>query len=154
VSVGTHASIGVGVSTLLDRSFSTTLTSGQRLGPDSVTFKENVRSLGAINDIRLGGSWAFSGQFAIGLGAHVFTGENRMTLERVFPDTQAIGTLTDSVTLSFSGTGLSAGALWRPSRVVALAFSGRVGGTIHSHRNDSTITTASVPNRFGGSVRF
>jgi len=52
--IGSRATIAVSVSTLLDRSWQTTTTRDEFVGADKTTLTENVRSLGAIDDVRLG----------------------------------------------------------------------------------------------------
>jgi hypothetical protein len=154
IGLGDRTTLGIGASTFLDRSFESSFQGGQRLGPDSVNFTQTYRSRGAINDVRLAGSYSISRQLSVGLGAHVLTGENRVGISRVFADTNRIGTLADTLTFAYTGTAVSGGLTWRPARQFALAASGRVGGTIRSHVSDTTIASASVPNRVGVGFRL
>lgn len=154
LSLGERTTIGLGASTFLDRSFESSYQSGQRLGPDSVTFTQNYRSRGAINDVRVAGSFTVSSKLFVGLGAHVLTGENRVGISRIFADTNKIGTLADTLTFAYTGSAVSAGLLWRPARQLSLAASGRMGGTIRSRVNDTTVAAAKVPNRIGAGLRL
>ena len=60
VPIGSRGSIGVSVSTLLDRSTTTLTSHDQLVAGQVVTITESTRALGAINDIRLAGAWGFS----------------------------------------------------------------------------------------------
>src|SRR5258708_40010873 len=75
--IGSRATIAVSVSTLLDRSWQTTTTRDEFVGADKTTLTENVRSLGAIDDVRLAASWVPNEFVQFGVGGHVFTGQNR-----------------------------------------------------------------------------
>jgi hypothetical protein len=153
-NIGERGMIALGASTLLDRSSETLVTSGQQLGNDSVTFTERFRALGSITDLRLAGAWALSSRFAIGVAGHVYVGQNRLSVRREFPDTQEIGTLDETRDLSFTGSGVSAGLQWRPSRLFAIAASGRVGGGLRARSNDTTVAEGAAPDRFGAGIRW
>src|SRR6185503_13754267 len=58
VPVGARGMIGVSFSTLLDRTWGTEARDKQVFGSDSVAFTERFRSEGALNDVRVAGSWA------------------------------------------------------------------------------------------------
>ena len=152
--VGQRAVIGVSSSTFLDRTWATTFESGTRIGADSVTFTQSSRVNGAINDIRLAGSWRFGERVSVGAALHRLAGENRMAISRVFPDTQQFGTISENFTLSYTGAAYSAGAIWRVTPQIGIGASARVGGDIEASRGDTVISTGSVPARFGFGVRL
>jgi hypothetical protein len=154
VPVGSRGMLGVSFSTLLDRTWGTESRDKQLFGADSVAFTERFRSEGALNDVRLAGSWAISNSLTVGLGVHLFPGENRLTISRVFDDSLVFAPLRDSANVNFFGTGYSAGLLWRPVRSVTVGASGRVGGTLKLREADSVRTTADVPSRYGVGVRW
>jgi hypothetical protein len=124
------------------------------LGSEIVGFDETVESNGAINDLRLAGAYSVTTAFSIGVGIHAFTGENRMSLVRQFDDTVRYGTLVRRLTIGYSGTGLSAGATWRPHRTFAVAASMRHGGQLDLRIDNVRESSARVPSRFGAAVRF
>jgi hypothetical protein len=146
--------IGLSASTLLDRTWATSLNSGQRIGEDSVTFTEHFKSDGGINDLRLAGSWAFSNQLTVGAGVHLFTGENRLAVSRVYSDTNTVAPIDTTQALSFIGTGFSGGVIWRPVRSLGLAASGRIGGTLKVQVADTVLREAKAPARMGFGMRF
>jgi hypothetical protein len=154
IPVGSRNVLSVSATSLLDRSWGTVRRSGQRLGADSVMFTENMRSTGGITDIRFAGAHAFSARFAVGIGLHALGGENRLSLTRTYDDTAKFGTVQRSLRLGFQGTGLSAGAVWRPVRALAVAASAAQGGKLEMRLADTVIASAHGPSRLGAGVRF
>lgn len=147
--------LGASAHSLLDRTWSTRVRSGQRLGPDSVLFTETNRSSGAINESRLSLAFApHNGKVSFGASINLITGENRLTLRREFDDSLRYGTLARSLTLAYSGTGVSAGVLLTPVPWFSLAASARKGGNISLRVEDTLRTEASVPDRLGLAARF
>lgn len=152
--VGSRLVIGASSNSFLDRSFATRVRSGERLGNDSVQYTETFNSSGAIGDTRLGASFILNRFVVVGVGLHLFTGENRLELERVFDDSTAFGTLSRSLTLAYTGTGASAGILLTPTRGVTIGASMRQGGTMRLRVVDTLRTEANVPNRYGVGARL
>ncbi|HEX4932509.1 MAG TPA: hypothetical protein VFV33_04965, partial [Gemmatimonadaceae bacterium] len=108
-AVGQRWAIGVSHHAFLDRSWATRVRSGQRLGDDSVSFLESFSSQGGIGENRLAVSYALHPRFVLGAGLHLFSGENRIKLRRQFDDSVRYGSLNRDLTLSYTGTGASAG---------------------------------------------
>lgn len=154
IPIGSRASAGLSVSTYLDRSSATTSTREARISDQDVTVFEAVRMLGAINDVRLAFGWGASRKLQIGAGAHVFTGQNRVFFSQTFPDSLKFTPVVQSTTLGFTGFGVSAGAIVRPSPVLALALSGRKGGGLRAKVNDSTVSEANVPDRYSAGLSY
>lgn len=149
--------LGVSTSTFLDRTWATQASGVFYNSPtDSVRYVTEVRSQGAISDIRLGGGFAVTPDLRVGLGAHVLSGSNRRTNES--NPTSATDTLiarySSQQRISYTGTALSGGIGWRLGGVLDVAASGRVGGTMRSYRNDTTLSRATVPARGGFSLRY
>lgn len=146
--------IGLSASTFLDRTYSTKTQSQQVFGIDTVRYTETVLSSGAINDLRLAGAYVLNSNLAVGVGLHVYAGENRFAVTREFPDSAVYGTLRSGAVLEFTGTGVSGGIQWRPVRTLAIAASARMGGNLEARIGDSVVTRASVPDRYGVGIRF
>ncbi|HET7583379.1 MAG TPA: hypothetical protein VFK13_00595 [Gemmatimonadaceae bacterium] len=151
--IGTHGVIGLALSTFLDRTWGTEVSGSELVGGDQVDFDESLTSKGAISDIRLGAAWSIGPNVSVGVGGHLLTGENRVRSQRVF-STPGFSTLTQEQRVSYSGTALSGGALVRISRLLAVALTGRLGGSLSAFRNDSTVGRADVPDSYGGSVEY
>jgi hypothetical protein len=153
VNVGDRVVVGLSTSTLLDRTWETSRIGYTHSGADSAQFVEDFTSSGAINDIRLGVAFAITPSLWVGAGGHVFSGDDRLKIRRVSADTTFTPFLEQS-RLSYSGTGLSGGVTWRPAPALVLGASGRVGGHIETFRNDTILTRATVPSRWGVGASF
>ncbi|HET7623109.1 MAG TPA: hypothetical protein VFK39_14485 [Gemmatimonadaceae bacterium] len=153
VNAGDRVVIGLSTSTLLDRTWETSRTGYTHSGSDSVQFLEDFASAGAINDIRLGVAFAITPSLWIGAGGHIFSGDDRLKIRRVSTETTSTPFVQQS-RLSYSGTGLSGGVTWRPMPGLTLGASGRVGGDIKTFRNDTSLTRATVPSRWGVGASF
>lgn len=152
--VGSRWVVGLSNHAFLDRSWATKVRSGQRLGDDSVSFTETFNSRGGIGENRVGVSYQVHPRVILGAGLHLFTGENRINLRRQFDDSVRYGSLNRDITLSYTGTGGSAGVILNPIRGVSLAGSYRYGGTMRLRVVDTLRTEAKVPSRLGVAVRL
>ncbi len=152
--MGTDWTLGLSASTFLDRSSETSLVRRQLVGIDSVNVTEHNRVLGAINDVRLALAWAGSPIFRIGIGAHVFTGSNRINFSQLFPDSTKYISTAQSGRLSFSGYAGSVGIEYHPSPVIGFALSGRKGGDLRAQSGDTAIGSARLPDHYSASVLY
>jgi hypothetical protein len=149
--VGGRLGLGLSVSTFLDRSWAT-----QSLGTvegSTVTFRETLESRGAINDVRAAAAWRLGPRLAVGGAAHVFTGENMLDVGRIYDDSAFVG-FRQSSRLDYLGTALSGGVVVSPSRTIAVALSGRLGGPLRARSNRETIAEGDVPARGAASLRY
>ena len=154
VPVGPRGMIGLSFSTMLDRTWGTEIRSTQVFGADSAAYVERFSSAGALNDIRAAGSWALRDNLILGVGIHMFPGENRLRIERLYDDSLSFAPLRDSSNVNFFGTGVSGGVMWRPSRALTVGASGRFGGTLKLWEGDSVRSKADAPSRYGAAVRY
>jgi hypothetical protein len=146
--------VGLSFSTMLDRTWGTEIRGQQVFGADSAAYVERFSSTGALNDIRAAGSWALRDNLIIGVGIHMFPGENRLGIERLYDDSLSFAPLRDSSNVNFFGTGVSGGVMWRPSRALTVGASGRFGGTLKLWEGDSLRNKADAPSRYGAAVRY
>jgi hypothetical protein len=153
VTAGRRIVIGLSTSTLLDRTWETSRIGYTPSGADSAQFVEDFTSSGAINDIRLAVAYSITPSLWVGVGGHIFSGDDRLSIQRVSADT-TFTPFSQQSRLSYSGTGLSGGVSWRVVNGLALGASGRVGGNIETFRNDTSLTRASVPSRWGVGATF
>lgn len=154
VPLGIHGSIGISSSTFLDRSSSTTRTGQQEVAGTLANVTETMRTLGAVNDLRLAIGWAPSQKFQLGLGAHAYTGQNRVFFSQAFPDSLKFSSISQVSTLGFTGYAASGGILFRPSRNFGFALSGRKGARLETNNSDSAVSKANVPDRFGAAFAY
>ncbi|HEY1953542.1 MAG TPA: hypothetical protein VGG76_12135 [Gemmatimonadaceae bacterium] len=154
--MGQSWTAGLSSSTFLDRSTETSLDRTEIVGAptDTVTVTERNNVLGAINDVRLALAWSNSPKFRIGFGGHVFTGSNRITFTRLFPDSARYISTNQTGRISYAGFAASAGVEIFPSRVIGFAVSARKGGDLRAQSGDTAIGSARLPDHYSASVLF
>ena len=146
--------VSLGASTLLDRTATSIFNTTQFLTPiDSVPMTTKFRVDGAMDDVRLGAGWAPTNWLRVGLGAHAITGHNLVSITQSFADSVRFATFTQQRVLGFSGAAASAG-IQLVSKFVTAGFSARRGGNLDLSSEDTLLTSAKVPNRFGASLAF
>jgi hypothetical protein len=148
LNIGSRLTFGLSATTFLDRTWQVTRSGSVFSGPDSTVFAEKFSTDGAINDLRAGLAFSPFSNLSIGIAGHVLTGQNRLSITREFSDT-ATAIFTEKSTLSYTGHSVSGGINWRPFKSLSLGVSGDAGGTMHSFRNDTTLSDARVPKRVG-----
>jgi hypothetical protein len=154
IPVGTNWTFSLGASTLLDRTSSTSFRTSQPLSAtESVAMNTDYHIDGAMTDVRLASAWTPANWLRFGVGAHAITGHNLVSITQSFDDSLQFSAFTTSRILGFSGTALSAGV-----QVIAKSFilagSGRYGGPLSLHAEDTLLSTARVPNRYGASLAY
>jgi hypothetical protein len=156
IPVGSSWSAGIGSSTFLDRSFETVSQRRVVVGDitDTVDVTEELRVLGAINDVRLGMAWGGSPKFRIGAGAHLFTGRNRVRLQQTYTDSLGfLGNVQES-SVAFTGLAGSVGFYFQPSRIIGFAVSARKGGELRAAAGDTALGDARIPDRISAGVTY
>lgn len=154
VPAGTHFTLGASASTFLDRSSVTKLSSTLDVAGQVVDITETNRVLGSINDLRLAIGYAASQKFQVGVGGHVFTGQNYDFFSQTFPDTLKFVPITQTSTLAFTGFGVSAGVLVRPSRIIGFGLSALKGASLTTRAGDTLVTEANIPDRISAGVSY
>jgi hypothetical protein len=150
-----NATIGLSFSNLLDRSWTNTYVETQTVAGQSVQSTVTAQSTGGISDARAAISYKVTERLSVGLGLHVFPGQNRTLLGRSFADSLKIGSFTQADIYTFSGSALSFGIVATPVTHLNLAASARVGGDMKMRIGDSTIVgSATVPNRWSVSAAY
>ena len=148
LNIGPRVTFGLSATTLLDRTWVVSRSGYVFSGGDSTLYGEKFTSDGAINDLRAGVGFALLPTLSVGLAGHVLSGQNRLTIRRELADT-GTAIFTENSTLSYTGHSVSGGVAWRPLPTLSVGVSGNSGGTMHSFRNDTSLSTAKVPKRFG-----
>lgn len=150
--LGSRGAVGLTSSTLLDRTWSTLHDVDGT--DDGQGILEGFEVRGAINDVRLAGAWVFGSRFTAGVGAHVLTGTNELSVSRVDQDAGGDATFQSTSEIGFDGTAASAGIQWTVARHIAVAAAGQVGGTVRANRGDSLLAKATAPARADFDVRY
>jgi hypothetical protein len=154
--MGQQWTLGLSSSTFLDRSYQTSLQRREVVGAttDTVDFTEQNKVLGGINDVRLALAWAKSPAFRVGVGAHVFTGSNRVTVSQIFPDSAKFVSTSQTDRLSFAGFAASAGVDFHPSRNIGFALAARKGGDLRAEVGDTAVGKGRIPDHYSASVTY
>lgn len=156
IPMGAEWTAGLSASTFLDRSFETRAERQQTVGAptDIVPVTEHTRVLGAINDLRAAVAWSGSRKVRVGMGAHLFAGRNRVTLDELFPDSSQFISSSQESRVSYAGFAGSLGILYNPSRVIGFALSGRKGGDLKAEAGDTALGRAPLPDRISAAVTY
>ena len=152
--LGSKWAFGVSSATLLDRTWTTSVDSNVVFGTDTVSSTFLFGSSGSINDLRAGVSWAPTPYVRFGLGGHLISGSDRVFVGRTFVQNAAFGNFADSTTLGFDGGAFSGGIELVAPRIAIASASFRKGGTLNANRNDTTLASGRVPDRFGFSLAY
>ena len=154
LNVGPRVTVGISSTTFLDRTWQTSSTGYAHFATgDSSLYNESFSTDGAINDVRLAGSYLVLPSLSVGIAGHVLTGQNRLLISRTFADT-SFAAFSQGSTLSYTGHSFTGGVDWRPMPTLYVGVSGDAGGTMHAYRNDTTLSSARVPKRFGVGTVF
>jgi hypothetical protein len=154
LNIGPRITVGISSTTFLDRTWQTSSTGYAHFATgDSSLYNESFSTDGAINDVRLAGSFLVLPTLSIGVAGHVLTGQNRLLISRTFADT-SFAAFSQGSTLSYTGHSFTGGLDWRPMPELYVGVSGDAGGTMHAYRNDTTLSSARVPKRLGVGAVF
>jgi hypothetical protein len=138
----------------LDRSYTTTTTGSAVIDGRTLPTSEVLTMRGAIGDIRGAVGWQINSRFRVGLGGHIFTGENTAARERTFADTLRFGSTLDSSKVTFIGTAISLGGEAQLFKGVSATLSYRAGNGFDARIRDTTRASGTVPARLGGALRY
>lgn len=151
--MGSRWAVGVAASTLLDRTWETTIRDSQTV-PELVRSTVVERSEGSIADLRLAVAYSPASWFRIGVAGHAYSGRDQIRTIRLFDDSARFVADTQGTNLSFGGNAVSFGALVTRARLGAIGVSYRKGSGISTEVLGKTVSTATVPDRFGVSAVY
>lgn len=144
----------VGVSNLLDRSWTNVYSDSLLVGGDWVPSTLRASSTGAMSDVRVALGYVISSRLQVGAALHGIAGENSTEFIRSFDDSSGVGDIGQRGAVSFSGSAFSVGAVAIPIDKLVLAASFRQGGDLRLEENRVEVATAGVPQRFGVGVSW
>lgn len=156
--LGLPARSGIGValsaSTFLDRSYSTVTKGEVTLGGTKYVTDDRSDVRGSIGDLQAAVGWRPNARLSVGVGGHLYTGDNLVAISRTFSDTTAFGSVVDSSRVSYFGRGVSVGAELLLVKGLTASASYRAGGSLEARVRDTVRTRANIPNRLGASLRY
>ena len=146
--------VGLSYSNYTTRDYSLVFPATVILRGLPVGVNDTIQSRGGINDLQLAVAYRPASRIAIGLGAHIFTGINRLSVHRVFGDSAYLASRQSSE-LSFSGFGVSLSVLTQLTRTLTVGLLARADGHV-SIEEDSLPNPQRVdlPITFGGAIRW
>jgi hypothetical protein len=142
------------VSTFLDRTWTNSYADSLFIDGAWVQSNLATTSDGAIGDSRLAVAYTASTKLQFGLGLHTYTGENRLTFLRTFPDTSGFSAIGQASVLGYTGSGVSMGAVFTPRTGLSFGVSTRLGGEIVAEQKAADVGSASIPMRTGVSASW
>lgn len=125
-----------GYGAFLDQNYRATRSDSITLSTGRVAVEERFRSQGAIARFRGGIGYRAGPRFAVGLAVDAFTGAVRDTSQRFV---EGLNTATSATTVTYTGTGISAGMRWMPVEALSFAAAVSGGGKLNASPNDSTV---------------
>jgi len=143
-----------GFATYLDRTYGITTrdTIVLRGVPEPVT--DEIRSDGAISDLRVALAARLKTTLAVGVGFHLITGSTRVVAIRRFDDSTTYRTSTARDNVSYEGLGASASALLDLTPDLRLAGWVRSDTKLRAAVGGRTAAEDDLPLSFGGGVRW
>lgn len=149
-----NVALSLSGSTFLDRSYTTVTTGSVLVEGKSIATNDRSDVRGSIADLRAGLGWRVNSRVSVGVGGHLFTGDNLVARRRVFADTLTFGSVDDSSRVTYYGMALSVGGEFQIVKGLAVQGSYRAGGSLESRIRDTVRTQGSVPDRAGLSLRY
>ena len=146
--------VGGGFATYLDRTFGivTHDTIDLRGVPEPIT--DEVRSDGAISDLRLALAARVQTRLAVGVGVHRITGSTRVVATRRFADSTTYRNSTSRDEVAYGAMGGSASALLDLGADVRVAGWVRSDTKLRADVRGRTVAEDDLPLGFGGGVRW
>ncbi len=146
--------VGLSYSNYTTRDYSLVFPATVILRDVPVGVNDTIQSRGSINDLQLAVAYRPVNRLVIGVGAHILTGINRLSVHRVFSDSSYLPSRQSSE-LSFAGFGMSLGVLGQLTRSITLGLMARSDGHV-SIQEDSLPTQERVdlPITLGAALRW
>lgn len=141
---GTPVSFSLSFSTYAERTYDVTSTGTQVLRGDTLQVTDRLAADGAVTDLR--GALAFRpwSPLLVGAAFHLLGGSSRLHVRRSFSSTDYLPYL-EQQQLVFSGTGVSAGIVFLPTRAIELAGAVRADGRLRSRVEGEEVSSVELP---------
>lgn len=150
------ATVALSFSSLMDRTWINTYADTQSLGSERIASTVLTQSVGGIADARLAVAWTFTEYFHVGGAVHLYPGDNKVSVGRIFSDSVHAGNFDVTNAYTFAGSALSLGAVYVVAKA-HLILSGdlRLGGQLAMRLGDSTkVGEGKIPFRAGMSASY
>jgi hypothetical protein len=140
--------VGLSFSNYTTRDFTLATSETVDLRGVPANVSDTFSSRGGLNDFRIGGSYRFGTQWAVGGGFHIISGSNRLTSTRIFEDSTYLSSRQRSE-LSFTGVGVSVGVTGQFGPNFAVSAVVRSDGHVNMDRDSARVGTIDLPYSAG-----
>ena len=149
-----RVSVSLSATTFLDRSYSTATTGTVVVDGVTLPTRDSASVRGSIGDLRAAIGWRLNDRLSVGVGGHLFTGDNLVARSRSFADSSVFGNVVDSSRVTFFGHAVSVGTELQIVKGLAASASYRAGGKLEARVSDTVRSRANVPDRIGVALRY
>lgn len=139
----------MGFSIYAERTFDLVAADTVSIRGETVSVTDRLQSDGSIADVRAALGVQLSSRLSIGAAVHIITGSARIGTTRGF-STAGFRPLREVDQLSFQGTGLSVGFMWRAHPRVTLGGVMRSDGKLETTRDSVRGRDIDLPTSFTG----
>jgi hypothetical protein len=147
-------SVGLSYSNYSTRDFSLVFPTSVILRGVPVQVNDTIESRGGINDLRLAVAYRLGSRWAVGAGAHIITGTNRLDVSRVFGDTSYLPS-RQRAELSYAGFGMSLGLVGQLGRSLTVGLIARSDGHVKIEEDSlPNEQRVDLPITVGGGLRW
>ncbi len=143
----------VSLATYTERTFRLASTDTVLVGGTMLGVSDTVLSDGGIVDVRGAVGWRTSPRVNLGAAFHLLAGSSRIAATRRF-ENDALQRFQNEDDLSFSGSGLSAGVIWRARPTIHLGAAARINTSLTSRLGDGASQSITMPVSLAGGVSF
>lgn len=140
-AIGPKVVVAVSASDYLDRNWSVQQTDTVSPRGTPVVASDQTRSIGGVTDIRAAMAYRLTG-IVLGVGLHALTGSTQTSVKRQFPNDSAYIPFAQELVTSYSGVGISFGALLSPGPRFVAGASVRFNGRLRSSTPDTAASVA------------
>ena len=149
---GTRLTMAFSMSGYTDRNFSLASQDTLILRGQPVETFDTLTSYGGMSDLRVALGYRRSNAVQFGLALHLLTGSNRLDSRRYFGNPDYTGA-RERATISYLGTGISAGVVARLNRTVTVSGMVRFDDKVKMERDTVSLGKTDLPLTLGGGVR-
>lgn len=150
-----RAAFSISYSSFMDRTWANSYADTQVVNGEKIGSMVMSHVAGGITDARFGAAWSFTEKAHVGLGLHVFPGQNHIVNGRSFDSLTKAGSFTLEKTYNFTGSGVSLGGVISPGAHLIVSGDLRLGGTLTMRDGDTTeVGRGRVPLRAAVSALY
>ena len=151
---GLPLSIALSYSSYAERSYDQLTSDSVTIRGESMAVADQVSSSGGIADVRGAVAWRVTRRLSVGGAVHVLSGSVQAGSRRFFSNSR-YRPYSETSRISYSGFGISAGALVTPFEELSVGASIRSDTELKSKlKSDAVVGTTELPLSYSGGVFF